>query len=713
MVKLLRLTTDNNGNFDADLDAGIQLSENAQIAVQNLTFETNFDILDIDGTNQDVNFNWNLASGRTYFAVGRLQAKEYNSSNISGLSIDLQGALNDTQILDAADSAQTATAQNYGEFICSEDENTTLSNIQYKLCPLTGLFHNNEDAERRTAADGTALFGITTENKTGTVGKSIVVSDFQTDSGLNLGTMQQDETYSVATNLLHNYVYPIHENGELSRGSGIFMCDVRQLVDNGGDADTNGFGIGLSNSPLNLDGEGNSVIPESYRTFEIRIKRPTDPYSFHKNNIPSVLGEENVLPGYYEITQSGNTVRRHDLMIIEKLGHTIRGSVAQTTGYIDLAAGGNWVQSGGGAIENFDTLGVAGSIADFRRTQQGSALEHWWESTSDTEWNLYNGAVAPTEGDTPAGTATIDLLNYVISITGSATTFTPQAGTTPLATVGGKKGTRHILFEYELPPAERNNPLYPYIYICGGFGESIVGRPQFTPHCLTDDNMNYERTGRIQVIEVTPSPATGYSNGFNLYTEGGAGYYGSILGADLNDDAFEDDIYNKTQDMAIELNNQVLRILGFNVGNVNANNFLFSNNSVPRTGIRLTNDNVCGFDLISQNENTVNNSDNYILMLDSNPVTSYDASKFNYDKGAYQSPKQSHRGRKINILATIPVNDNTSGIVEFESNELVYIDLDNKFPTALKNIRLRILDKNFKEIITYGTSILTLLIKDR
>ena len=57
MVKLLRLTTDNNGNFNADLDAGIQLSENAQIAVQNLTFETTFDILNINASNRDIDFD--------------------------------------------------------------------------------------------------------------------------------------------------------------------------------------------------------------------------------------------------------------------------------------------------------------------------------------------------------------------------------------------------------------------------------------------------------------------------------------------------------------------------------------------------------------------------------------------------------------------------------------------------------------------------------
>jgi len=75
-------------------------------------------------------------------------------------------------------------------------------------------------------------------------------------------------------------------------------------------------------------------------------------------------------------------------------------------------------------------------------------------------------------------------------------------------------------------------------------------------------------------------------------------------------------------------------------------------------------------------------------------------------------PKTQHnRGRRLNILATIPVND-TSGIVEYDSNELVYIDLDNSFPQVLKNIRIRVLNKQFKEVLTIGTAVITLLIKD-
>ena len=68
------------------------------------------------------------------------------------------------------------------------------------------------------------------------------------------------------------------------------------------------------------------------------------------------------------------------------------------------------------------------------------------------------------------------------------------------------------------------------------------------------------------------------------------------------------------------------------------------------------------------------------------------------------------RGRQLNILATIPVNNN-SGYVEYRANELVYIDIDNRYPLELKNLRLRVLDRNLDPIAQIGVGVMTLLIK--
>ena len=706
MVKLLRLTTDNDGKFNADLDAGIQLSENAQIAVQNLTFETTYEVLSIHGENQMVEVVWNEADASTggYITYGALQPKDYTSADIATLSIDLEGALNDTQGIDTSKVNNVMkNVQNYGEFKLSEDTNTTLSNIQYKLCPLTLPFHLNEDAELRTEAKNDRLWGISSVDSNAGPGQipALAVGNSQSagDGGISLGNLSQAFAANKDTDELTHYCYPLKQEGEISRGSGIFFCNVGNVTDNGGDANTNGFGMGLSFEPLARNAVGNGPILDRDRDFEVRIGRPQDAYTYHNNN---VSGTSAVRPHVHAIDQEANTAK-HDLMMIERDENYIRGSICSSNSYSNLPEGNPWTQTPTPATENFDTTDL-GEVATYRRVQTGGGAIHWWEAIDATNWNIY--LTKPVIGATPDSTATIVVATGVITI--GATTFTPN--TVP-GVEGGNAGLKRVIFEHNLTFEQRTQPLYPYMYFCGGIAHAIAGHPVFTPHCLTDGNLGYEITGRTQILNTSTVPAGGYVNAFELYSSLNA-VYTDVLGNNLNNPQFDNDEYSKLQNMEIAINNEVLRSIGFTVGKNNDLDFVFSNTSIPRTGIRLTNENEVGYDLIAQNENTISNSDNYVLMLDSNPVKSYDASKFNYDKGATQNIKQSNRGRQLNILATIPVNDNINGIVEHEANELVYIDLDNKFPQVLKNIRLRILDKNFNEISTIGTSILTLLIKD-
>jgi hypothetical protein len=119
------------------------------------------------------------------------------------------------------------------------------------------------------------------------------------------------------------------------------------------------------------------------------------------------------------------------------------------------------------------------------------------------------------------------------------------------------------------------------------------------------------------------------------------------------------------------------------------------------------------FNLIPDGISSLTQSDNFVVILDSNPLLSYDASQFSYDDNQSQptTTYNQMKGRRLNILATIPVNDN-NGVVEFDSNELVYIDFDNKYPQEIKNLRLRVLNKNLEPILTNGKSVMTLLIKN-
>ena len=116
-----------------------------------------------------------------------------------------------------------------------------------------------------------------------------------------------------------------------------------------------------------------------------------------------------------------------------------------------------------------------------------------------------------------------------------------------------------------------------------------------------------------------------------------------------------------------------------------------------------------GFEIIPEDVFSLKNSDNYVVVLDSNPLVSFDAST---TQGLLTNdPKASKIGKRANILATLPINDN-DGFVETSVNELVYIDLDNQLPQNISNLRLRVLDKELFPVKTTGTSVMTLLFKD-
>ena len=167
------------------------------------------------------------------------------------------------------------------------------------------------------------------------------------------------------------------------------------------------------------------------------------------------------------------------------------------------------------------------------------------------------------------------------------------------------------------------------------------------------------------------------------------------------------DIQNKPR---VVLDANVLRFLGYDVvGNTPINI------DYPLTQISVDSvDNELGFILEGDQNIQLVNSDNYVVVIDSNPVMSYDASKFSYgvETTLIGNSFNQMKGRQFNILSTIAVNDNV-GYLEWRANELVYIDFDNKYPLELKNLRLRVLDKELNPIKQIGLGVMTLLIKDK
>jgi len=604
MVKLLRISSENNGTFQADLDAEINIKESASIALQNLTFETqDFTAFRVGDKNSEVQFDFGEII-RTKFLKANLKIENYTKATINNFYQNLQDTLNRCLgVGPSSDAAVDRIGNAYATFMVRYDtenifpppsEPVEKNSIIYKLSPMIMPFNFNDTGDPR-GNDGKELFDA---SRTDQNVPSLVITIGDADEN-NLGNMKQNPT-GAATSLYTNYIYP-QIFVEWSLGSAMWMCGINSLTANAGASNTNGFAIGLSFTNLiGATNLGTIEIPITARDFEVRVEKPTD---FYSHLIPTNNGIHQI-SAFTPFSVAGDPLD-NDHILFEKKEGKIIASVLDTS-------------TGGGRIREF--------------------------------------------------------------------------------------------FSYTLSDDEMSKPLYPYISVMGAAADCVVGRP-----IVTLNPFFYPVTNNLQPLDNRYYQYTG----INQSLVGGPNGYNSLTNmSDVvpysEDDIFESEDVAKTNfNPKLIVNEEVLKVLGFDATNFTGNTAI----TIQRPQTLLTIDDngplpFLQFDIISQGLNNLVNSDNYIVILDSNPLYSYDASKFDYtDPDNINFKTYSNRGRRLNILATIPINDN-SGIVEYEPNELTFIDFDNRFPQSLKNIKLRVLDKDFNEIRTKGESILTLLIKD-
>jgi len=122
--------------------------------------------------------------------------------------------------------------------------------------------------------------------------------------------------------------------------------------------------------------------------------------------------------------------------------------------------------------------------------------------------------------------------------------------------------------------------------------------------------------------------------------------------------------------------------------------------------------NSVGFHIDAPFETIFTKNDSYIVETLSLPLLSYNSSiRFtnNIANNNQINGNRQTQGSRRNILATIPFTDAT-GLVQYEPNEIVYIDISNNQKINLRNLELRILDSNFDPIRIIGLADMTLLI---
>ena len=70
-----------------------------------------------------------------------------------------------------------------------------------------------------------------------------------------------------------------------------------------------------------------------------------------------------------------------------------------------------------------------------------------------------------------------------------------------------------------------------------------------------------------------------------------------------------------------------------------------------------------------------------------------------------------HGGRR-NILKVIPVPNVNNTLVNYEANNITFLDVKNALPRTLRNIKARILDDDLQAVDIQNNAVLTILVKN-
>ena len=681
-MKLIRLATDNNGVFASSFQNDMIIAKDSQMALLNLTFQTNYDVLSINDSNNKITFKSNILIGGTE-ATSELNQVNYNLNDYNDFFTDLTYNLNKA-IADADHENCMSTqwaVRNYSD----------KKRLEFRYAPWfnpLNIFRNGSASRpyelmSYDATKFSVVTGASPATKT-----TIKKADGQPATN--------DRTCAMTT------------YAKMSVGNGILIIRPRKSVNNGSGLQDNGFGIGLSKSNLrdpDVYQEGDD-IPTDKRNFEIRYNRPTENYVYIDNN--SLEKDSNIPP----VNPNGEGANDGDLIYFKVQDGKVEGGVLQmgTKGYVDLTTGNDWTRAPSPETEVFDTTNL-GQIARYRRTQVADpAYEQWWEPTSATDWNVYNTG-PPVIGATADATATINVTTGVITIGG--TTFTPEQ--VPTLVVNGGAYKRQF-FSADLKVGEE---LYPYLYLRGTNAHIEVDTFNYSLDPWInqnysddageddlDDDLNgggWMQTG----LDFVGYPPSAWTNGINSIYTGDNLFYGT------SSNAFPlptPTSWQETKTMELTLHADIWKFLGHEGGEGNVTKQIMI--GIAPIDVNFSQ---CWSWYIGNKEVLPSNSDNYLVESMSLPLDSFDASKIQYPEvgNGYLNPATDKQGRRKNILITIPVNDNgVDNIVEYESSTPIFIDINNAEEINAKNLNFRILNKNFDSIDQSGeTAIMTILIK--
>ena len=680
-MKLVRLATDNDGVFASAFQNDMIISPQSQMALLNLTFQSNYNVLSINDNNNKITFKSNEQVAGTE-SSSTLNELNYSVTDYNDFFKDLEHNLN-SAIADADLENCMSTEWKIRTY-------SDRKRLEYRYAPffnpLNMLLGGNGSQVFSLMRFKTADFEVTTgaspAEKTN-IKKAIA------------GVPTTDRTCAMVT------------YAKMSLGNGLLLIRPVVSVDNGSGIQDNGFGIGLTKSNL-ADPDIFQIgddIPASRRDFEMRYNRPTENYVYIDDD---GFEKDSLVP---PALVNGGDLVDHDILYYKTGGGKVEGGVLQMgqQEYRDLASV-SWSQDPGGIVETFDRINL-GEIARFRRLQPSNpGLEHWFEPTSATVFNVYFTG-PPIIGQTPNTTATIVPATGVITISG--VTFSPSSVPGLVTNAGAY---RRKFFSVDIKPGET---LTPYLYLRGSQGQIEVDTFNYSLDPWINQNYSENATNDYEEDDLQGWPVTGldfsgmpanaYTNSVLSITTGGNIFEGT------GQDAFALPTpvsWQQTKVSELTMHSDIWKFLGFSDVPTGVNVKKKFNIGIGSATSEV--EKQCWSWFIGNVEVLPSNSDNYLVESMSLPLDSFDASQISYPlvSEAYLNPASDKRGRRKNILMTIPVNDNSNNIVEYEASTPVFIDINNAEEINAKNLNFRILNKNFDSIEQSGeTAIMTILIK--
>lgn len=238
-IRLVSADNSNDGILDNEFNQDIKIDKDSQIAYRSLAIDLDPQEFIVDASNNQISFQSNINDGATIGTAKLAAPITYDTTNSSDLLADLQKKTNEALLYNAKNiGTQFQVLVKNGK-----------TRIESKFCPNSVKILQN--------------------NVTGDFGSTLNDATFANNGNISASSSATDDS-----NLLFSHQ-------EFGKGVGLFRTRIRNLTDNGGASDTNGFEIGLSDTkPTTWPSSASFSLTNAQKTYNVSIGKPTDNYQF-------------------------------------------------------------------------------------------------------------------------------------------------------------------------------------------------------------------------------------------------------------------------------------------------------------------------------------------------------------------------------------------------------------------------------------------------